>query len=89
MGIISFLKKFIDKLTVTSKPSKNRIVLAGITVLYLVNIMGGYLQWTSITHVIETNGKPENESMQVDDLLIDINQDLPLIVADGLLVRGP
>ena len=62
-------------------------MLAGITVLYLVNVMGGYMQLERILQVISTGGKPRNDNPQADDILHNIVQDLPLIVADGLLVR--
>ena len=76
----------IGKLAVTSKSSKNCTILAGITVLYLVNVMGGYMQLERLLQVITTGGKPRKDNPQADDILNNIVQDLPLIVADGLLV---
>ena len=77
----------IGKLAVTSKSSRNCTILAGITVLYLVNVMGGYMQLERIMQAIRTGGKPRGDNPQADDILNNIVQDLPLIVADGLLVR--
>ena len=44
------------------------------------------MQLERILQVIRTGGKPIKDNPQADDILNNIVQDLPLIVADGLLV---
>lgn len=92
--VVYFLTEIIGGLIVTGKSSKNCLVLAAITVLYVVNVVEGYIQWLSINLVIGISGQSKIEDLLAqtttslrDDVLVDITQNLPLIVADGLLVR--
>lgn len=70
--------------TVTGKSSRNRIVLAVITVLYAINVIGGVSNWVGINHLTITGLPVEDLSV----VLIDVTEVLPLILADGLLVSS-
>ena len=82
-------------MVVTSRSSKNRIVLATITVLYLVIVAEGVSQWVHIYQAISAHEHSKTEGLLEKIKLISINplfsvitQSLSLVVADGLLVRG-
>lgn len=82
--------------TAAAKGSRNPIVLMAITALYLFNVISGATLWEDIHLLIGTKGESKTSSLLLaaagidkDALIICTTQTLPLIVADGLLVRHP
>lgn len=78
----------------TGKSSKNRVVLAATTVLYVLNVIGGLKLWEDISLLIGTSGNSMSQSLfgestAFTDNIVwsDVTKFLPFIVADGLLVR--
>lgn len=90
-----FLTDVTHDSIVIGKSSKQRLVLAAITVLYLVNVVYGLMQWVEINVLIGISGRSkkadlfaEFASFSNNSVLEDITQYIPFVVADGLLVRG-
>ena len=81
--------------TVTRKSSNNRGVLAATTILYVTNIIEGLITYLRLPLLIGTSGKSMRESVSAEynsangksGAPINILVFIPLIVADGLLVR--
>lgn len=80
---------------VTSQSSRNRIVLAAITILYLCNVFEGYTRWMAIDILIGTSGENILSALLAgsvpyssNPVLQDIANNVPLVIADGLLVRS-
>lgn len=79
----------------TGKSSKHHLFLTAITVLYLVNVIYGIVQWAEINLLIGTSGQSITEIVLTLDsstfssstVLNDITGYLPVIITDGLLVR--
>ena len=72
------------------------MILAAITVLYLVNIIQEAVKWRHINLAIGKDEISETQNLLAEINLfsynlkfIDITQSLSLTVADGLLVRRP
>ena len=71
------------------------MILAAITVLYLINVIQGVMQWANIYLLIGTNEQTIAEDLVAEvagsfagnPVLQDITNNLPVIIADGLLVR--
>ena len=89
----SFLTKVIGESIVTGKSSRALIIPVAITLLYLPNVIGGYVQWKNANAVIGARGKSTTKDL-IETLntylnnyiLNEICEILPLIVSDGLLV---
>lgn len=87
--------EIIGESTVTRKLSRSRIILAALTVLYLPNVIAGAQQWEHINLLIGTIGQSSTEILETlesspfssNPVLIDLSGLIPVIVADGLLVR--
>ncbi len=77
---------------VTRKSYNNRIVLAAITILYVFSVVGGIFTWIQLRLLVGMGGKTLKESVLVaviaaQGTTASILEFVPLIVADGLLVR--
>ncbi|KJA18842.1 hypothetical protein HYPSUDRAFT_44840 [Hypholoma sublateritium FD-334 SS-4] len=77
----------------TGKSSKNYIILAAITILYLDSVVVGLLQWVNINLLIGKRGESRKEDLLVELtsfttslILEEMTQYIPSIVADGLLI---
>ncbi len=81
---------------VTRKSPRTWIIPIGITLLFIPNVISGYIRWKKINAIIGTSGN----SMIKDTILEleqstnygvwdDVSEVMPLIVSDGLLVRAP
>lgn len=78
--------------SVTRKSTTHRTVLAAITILYVTNVLGGVVAKIDIHHLLGTSGESRSESLLEElsnpsPVLLSIISGLPLLVADGLLVR--
>ncbi len=81
---------------VTSKSSRNRMVLVAITVLYLVNVVQEAVKWEHVNLAIGKDDTAETQNLLAEInsfsynlIFIDITQSLSLSVADALLVKYP
>ena len=82
--------------TVSGKSSKTRIVLAATTILYVANVIEGFVARSNIPLLIGASGKSISQGFSeefnsfngADGVFIKILTFSPFIVADGLLVRS-
>ena len=79
-----------------AKGSRNPLVLTAITFLYILNVISITSLWENIHLLLGTSGESKTKSLLVAAATIDkeaiitcITQTVPLIIADGLLVRLP
>ncbi|KJA18846.1 hypothetical protein HYPSUDRAFT_44843 [Hypholoma sublateritium FD-334 SS-4] len=79
----------------TRKSPKNQIVLGLITALYVLSVIGGLIIWVDLNLLIGTSGESRSESLSAEFnafssphnlLLVNLTQNLPPILADGLLI---
>ncbi|KJA18840.1 hypothetical protein HYPSUDRAFT_44839 [Hypholoma sublateritium FD-334 SS-4] len=79
----------------TKKSSKNRLVLAAITILFVTNVIGGVKLWGDIHRLIGTSGESLSDILSAESRAFDgtnsvlvelVFSGLPVIVADGLLI---
>ncbi len=89
----SFLTKVICESIVTGKSSRALIIPVAITLLYLPNVIGGYVQWENANAIIGTKGKSTKKDLiktlntyLYNYILNETCEIVPLIVSDGLLV---
>ena len=89
------LTESIDESIVTGKSSRALIILVAVTLLYLPNVIAGYVQWVNIIVMIGTRGKSTKKDLIAVlstfsniPVLNEICQIVPIIVSDGLLVRS-
>ncbi len=82
-----------EKTVVTGKSARTLIIPMAITLLYLPNIIAGYVQFANITAIIGTKGKSAKKDLIImlnvysnTFVLNELCQILPIIVSDGLLV---
>ncbi|KJA15920.1 hypothetical protein HYPSUDRAFT_47981 [Hypholoma sublateritium FD-334 SS-4] len=80
---------------ITGKASRNRVVLAAITILYASNVIGGSVLWIDIHRQIGMNGESplgvllteiRGSNFTPSSVLLEVSSGLPLVVADGLLI---
>ena len=77
----------------TRRSSRTLIIPIGITLLYLTNVMSGYIQWVNIIALFGITGKSLQKDVMAElrkscdyGVWDDMSQLVPLVVSDGLLV---
>lgn len=84
---------FAYRVTVTRQSSRSLLVLAAITILYVLNLVEAAIEWLSIREILRKNGLPTTElfifvleGSNWQTFVDDVCNFIITAVADGLLV---